>query len=261
MKKIAVITPVFNGEKFLIECIKSVALSVTNNNFVIEHIVVDDCSTDSSWKIIQDAKSFRIRPFHLEKNSGSSTARNYGVKQTNADFLFCLDVDDVIFQNSLRSLFEFIQRQNSDWIYGDFLGANENLSYLLGQDYYGYHFDNSGDLLSSIFLGEHFFQQNCFYKKKIFDTVGGFDEKIRLYQDLDLFIRFALAGYIPKYLSAPLYLHRFHENNLSKVYGRENNFSAHKEDLKTLYENYKKSLETTLVSKQLEIIQNFLNTP
>jgi len=261
MKKIAVITPVFNGEKFLEECLKSVALSITNDNFVIEHIVVDDCSTDNSWKIIQETKSSRIRPFRLEKNSGSSTARNYGVKQTDADFIFCLDQDDVIFQNSLKALFEYSEKQKADWVYGDFLRTNENLSYLLGQDYYGYQFDSSNDLLSSIFLGEHFFQQNCFYKKKVFETVGGFDEGIRLYQDLDLFIRFALAGYFPQYLPAPLYLHRFHENNLSKVYGRENNFNAHKEDLKTLYRNYRKSLETILVPNQLEKIQNFLNTP
>lgn len=261
MKKIAVITPVFNGEKFLVECIKSVDLSIIGNDFVIEHIIVDDCSTDNSWKIIQDTKSSRVKPFRLNKNSGSSTARNYGVKQTDADFIFCLDQDDVIFQNSLKALFEYSKKQKADWIYGDFLRTNENLSYLLGQDYYGYQFDNSGDLLSSIFLGKHFFQQNCFYRKQLFDTAGGFDEQIQIYQDLDLFIRFTLAGHNPKYLPAPLYLHRFHKNNLSKVYGRENNFNAHKEDLKTLYRNYRKSLETILVPNQLEKIQNFLNTP
>lgn len=261
MKKIAVITPVFNGEKFLVECMKSVALSITNNGFVIEHIVVDDHSTDNSWEIIQDSKSSRMRPFRLEKNSGPSTARNHGVKQTDADFLFCLDQDDVIFQNSLKALFEFSEKQKADWVYGDFLKTNENLSYLLGRDYYGYQFNNSGDLLSSIFLGEHFFQQNCFYRKQIFNIVGGFDEQIQIYQDLDLFIRFALAGHNPKYLPTPLYLHRLHENNLSKISGRENNFNAHKEDLKTLYRNYSKHLKTILVPQQLEEIQNFLSTP
>lgn len=258
MKKIAVITPVFNGEKFLEGCLKSVALSITNNNFLIEHIVVDDCSTDNSWKIIQNTKFSWMRSFHLEKNSGSSTARNFGIKQTDADFLFCLDQDDILFQNSLNALFEYSEKQKADWVYGDFLRTNENLSYLLGQDYYGYQFDNSADLLSSIFLGEHFFQQNCFYQKQIFDTVRGFDKQIQIFQDLDLFIRFALVGHSPKYLPAPLYLHRLHENNLSKVSGRENNFAAHKEDLKTLYRNYGKKLKTILTPQQLEKIQNFL---
>jgi len=260
-KKIAVITPVFNGEEFLAECIKSVDLSISGRKFVIEHIIVDDCSTDNSWKIIQETKSARIRPFHLDKNSGSSAARNYGVKQTDADFIFCLDQDDVILQNSLKTLFEYSEKLKADWIYGDFLRADNNLSYLFGQDYYGYQFGSSNDLLSSIFLGKHFFQQNCFYRKQIFDAVKGFDNNIKIYQDLDLFIRFALTGRNPKYLSAPLYLHRLHENNFSKISGRENNFDAHKEDLKTLYKKYAKPLKNILTPQQLRKIQNFLNVP
>ena len=47
MKKIAVITPVFNGERFIAECIKSVDLAITGNDFVIEHVIVDDGSTDN----------------------------------------------------------------------------------------------------------------------------------------------------------------------------------------------------------------------
>ncbi len=249
MKKIAVITPVFNGERFIAECIKSVDLAITGNDFVIEHVIVDDGSTDNSWKIIDEIRSSKIKPFRLEKNSGISTARNLGVKMTEADYLFCLDVDDVLIQNSLKTLFEFSEQQKADWVYGDFLRTNVNLSYLLGQDYYGHQFGNSGDLLTSIFSGEHFFQQNCFYRKQLFDAAGGFDEKIQFCEDLDLFVRFALTGYNPKYLPVSLYLHRFHENNMSKVYGRENNFEAHKEDLKTLYEKYRKSLKTLVPLK------------
>jgi len=258
MKKIAVITPVFNGEKFLVECLQSVAFSITSNKFVIEHIVVDDCSTDNTWKMLQDSTSSSVKAFRLEKNSGSSTARNFGVKQTDADLLFFLDYDDVLFQNSLNALFTHSEKQKTDWIYGDFLRTNENLSYLLGQDYYGHQFDNSRDLLSSIFLGEHFFQQNCFYTKKLFKMSGGFDKDIHIYQDLDLFIRFSLEGHNPWYLSAPLYLHRLHGNNLSNLSGRENNFEAHKEDLKVLYKMYQIPLKKVVTSKQMEKIQNFL---
>lgn len=261
MKKIAVITPVFNGERFLSECLESVALSVTGGEFEIEHIVVDDCSTDKSWEFIQDSKSTIVRPFRLEKNMGPSAARNFGIKQTDADFIFCLDQDDVLFQNSLNALFEFSQAQKSDWVYGDFLRVHENLSYALGDDYYGHQFEDAGDLLTSIFIGEHFFQQNSLFRKNIFDEAGGFGEQFQPYHDLDLAVRFALAGLNPKYLAVPLYLHRFHGDNLSKVMNRENNKNAHKNDLKTLHSQYKTALESSLDSQQLTKIQNFLTEP
>ncbi|HUT44147.1 MAG TPA: glycosyltransferase, partial [Desulfobacterales bacterium] len=235
MKKIAVITPVYNGEKFIEDCLKSVALSITTNNFDIEHILVDDCSTDKSWEIINRVNVPKLRTFRLEKNSGSSAARNFGIKQSSADYLFCLDQDDVLFQNSLKFLFETTGKHKTDWVYGDFLRTNEDLKYIFGEDYYGSEFISNTDLLTSMFSGEHFFQQNCFYSRELFESVGGFDENNNIYQDFDLFTRFALSGHLPKYIYGPLYLHRFHKNNLSKVADRENNPEIHKKDVATLY--------------------------
>ncbi|MEO6509085.1 MAG: glycosyltransferase [Patescibacteria group bacterium] len=260
MKKVAVITPVFNGETYLKNCLESVALSNTDSFFELEHIVVDDCSTDNSWNIIQESKLDNLRAIRLEKNQGSSNARNVAIQQTDADFIFCLDQDDVIFQNSLKSLYVHAHKQNTDWVYGDFLRTDETLSYRMGDDYYGSQFDSASNLLTSIFLGEHFFQQNSFYTKSLFESVGGFAKEIAVYQDLDLCIRFAIKGHRPTYLSGPLYIHRLHETNVSKVSGRENNLDAHKEDLKTIYRQYGDSLRSILDSTQLKIVEDFLKS-
>lgn len=238
MTKVAIITPVFNGEKYLSECIASVA-GCNIENFELEHILVDDASTDSSWSVIQKSKSPFIKSFQLKINGGGSAARNFAIQQSAADYIFCLDQDDVIFQNSLNSLVT----QQSDWVYGDFLRTDKNLAYQINNDYYGYNFKSPQELLKSIFGAEHFFQQNCFYKKSIFDESGGFDPKEVVYQDLDLFIRFLLNGHLPKYLPGPLYLHRMHENNLSKITGREDNLEAHKKDLQSLYLKYQIQLK------------------
>jgi GT2 family glycosyltransferase len=194
----------------------------------------------------------------LKENAGSSNARNFAVKKTDAHYLFFLDQDDVIFQNSLQLLCEHTNAGNPEWLYGDFLRTDKNLAYQLGQDYYGFQFKNSKDLLCSIFSGQHFFQQNCLYRRHSFESVGGFDMRIAIYQDLDLCIRFALTGHVPLYVPGPLYAHRFHENNLSKLYGRENNPRAHKEDLKSLYETYGISLRSMLTSRQVRKIEDFL---
>lgn len=259
MKKIAVITPVYNGEKFIADCLQSVALARNSQDFSIEHILVDDFSTDHSWGLMQSYEKAGVKVFRLEKNSGSSSARNFGVAKTDAEYIFCLDQDDVLFQNSLKTLFESSQAKNVSWVYGDFLRSDKNLSYKRGDDYIGYQFKNSAELLTSIFLGEHFFQQNSLYTKDLFEKSGGFDKNILTYQDLDLFIRFALSGEAPFYVPGPLYIHRLHENNLSKVSGREENHAAHKEDLKKLYRVYEDALKRSVSTVQIERITSFLS--
>lgn len=239
MKKIAVITPVFNGEKFIADCIRSVLRSNTNDEFSVEHTVIDDGSTDTTWEVIGQTSAPNLKKLRVDKNVGSSASRNFAIKQTDADYIFCLDADDIIFQNSLKLLAEAINKHNKDWIYGDFLRTDENLRYQIGQDYYGHHFKSAADFLSSVFAGEHFLQQNCIYSKKLFDSVGGFDESMKVCEDLDLFIRFALKGYCPVYVPGPLYLHRFHQDNVSKATGRENNLEVHREDVKKLHDKYK----------------------
>lgn len=239
MKKIAVITPVFNGEKFIADCIQSVLLSHTNEKFSVEHTVIDDGSTDNTWEALHKISAPNLKKLRMDHNIGSSASRNFAIKHTDADYIFCLDADDIIFQNSLGVLFETMHKYKADWVYGDFLRADENLRYLVGDDYYGHHFKNSSDILSSIFSGEHFFQQNCMYSKKFFDAAGSFDESMKVCEDLDLFIRFALKGYCPVYVPGPLYLHRFHQDNVSKATGRENNLEVHREDVKKLHDKYK----------------------
>lgn len=259
MNKIAVITPVYNSENFIKQCLSSVALS-NIDGFSLEHIVVDDGSTDHSWEIIQATRSPYLKIFHLDKNSGGSIARNFGIKQTDADWLFCLDADDVIFQNSLKSLWELSKKQSADWIYGDFIRTNENLGYLIGEDYYGFDFSSPAQLLTSMLLGEHFFQQNCFYHRNLFESVDGFDENKKHAQDFDLFLRFTIKNILPKYYPCPLYLHRFHPDNLSKKSGREYDFEKHKEDIGNLYREYESEIKKILHREQLDRINTFLQS-
>lgn len=258
MKTIVVITPVFNSEKYILDCIASVANSILGEGLSIEHILIDDCSTDTSWEKIQQTTLPHIKKHRLNVHSGASYCRNFGAKHTQADYIFCLDADDVIFQNSLRYLFDQIEQDGVTWVYGDFLRTDDELRYLPGQDYYGYSFDNPGEVLTAMLTGWHFFQQNGMYRKSLFDHVGGFDESLSAAQDFDLFIRFLLERHLPAHVRAPLYLHRFHPHNLSKVSGRENNVEAHEADIKKFYLKYEKSLRTILNADQLTRINKFL---
>ena len=247
----------FNGHKHIGECIDSVTACISKSN-QIEHIVVDDGSTDQTWEEIQKKSGTNLYPFKLEKNMGAAYARNFGVSKTDAELLFCLDADDVIFQNTLEQMSSFLQKNNHDWVYCDFLRVDEKLRYITGQDYYGFEFSSREQLLTSIFCGEHFFQQNCLYTRSLFEKVGGFDESRKHFQDFELFTRFLLAGFMPYYSSGPGYLHRLHDENMSVRNRRQFEPELHKRDVKDLYFILESQINSVLNSKQIQQVKTWL---
>ena len=101
MKKISVIVPVYNQEKYIDICINSI-LSQTYSN--IELIIVNDGSTDTSKEIIS---KYLQHPniIYLEKeNGGLSSSRNYGLKYATGDYISFVDSDDYIDSTLFESL-------------------------------------------------------------------------------------------------------------------------------------------------------------
>jgi len=92
--KVSVIIPVYNGEKYIEECICSVLRQSLND---IEVICIDDGSTDSSLKIMKKLaeKDKRIVIFEQE-NQGQGAARNKGIEVAKGEYVFFLDSDDLL---------------------------------------------------------------------------------------------------------------------------------------------------------------------
>lgn len=113
MKKLSVIVPVYNSEKYLQNCIDSI-LNQTYEN--IELILVDDGSTDKSPEICDNnAKNdSRIKVIH-EKNSGISQARNNGIKIATGYYLALVDNDDYIDSHMYEKLINCIEENNVDY--------------------------------------------------------------------------------------------------------------------------------------------------
>ncbi len=99
---ISVIIPVYNVEKYLDECIKSV---IDQSYTDFECILIDDGSTDKSGKICDDwAKAdSRIKVVHQE-NQGVSAARNKGIEISQGEYIVFIDSDDWVEANYLSDL-------------------------------------------------------------------------------------------------------------------------------------------------------------
>lgn len=90
---VSVITPVFNGEKYIEETVESVLRLA--KGFPVEYIIVDDGSTDSTSEILQRySKSATVLK---QSNSGESAAVNLGFNHARGEFLLVVSADDPLF--------------------------------------------------------------------------------------------------------------------------------------------------------------------
>ena len=98
---LSVITTVYNREAFLSECIESVLASSFDD---FEYIIVDDSSTDGSYKIAKDyaRRDKRVHVYRNDQNLGQFANRNHAVSYCNGQYIKFVDSDDVIYQNTLE---------------------------------------------------------------------------------------------------------------------------------------------------------------
>ena len=117
---ISIIVPIYNAEKYIEKCIKSI-LKQSYKDF--ELILVDDGSTDRSGSICDEYSTFNnnIMVIH-QMNSGVSNARNNGIMNAYGDYICFVDSDDWLPRDSLQILMNSIG--NTDFCFGSVLYIN-----------------------------------------------------------------------------------------------------------------------------------------
>lgn len=115
-KKISVITPVFNRQDCIGSCLESVSLQSVPKNWELEHIVVDDGSSDNTLKIIEkyaeEHNNVKIHSF--TKNQGTNAARNKAIREASGKWIVFLDSDDILLPDSVTVFCRAIE-ENPDY--------------------------------------------------------------------------------------------------------------------------------------------------
>ena len=108
---ISIIVPVYNVQKSLNRCIKSL---VAQTYPMLEIILVDDGSTDESGRLCDDwiARDSRVKVIH-KSNGGLSDARNAGIDASHGDYLSFVDSDDYVDERFIGLMFEAACRENT----------------------------------------------------------------------------------------------------------------------------------------------------
>lgn len=113
-KKISVIVPIFNGEKYLRRCIESILKQTYKN---IELILINDGSEDKSLAICEEYKKNDKRIIIINKeNEGVSIARNIGIEKATGELISFVDADDYLEITFLQELFDMMKKYNTEYI-------------------------------------------------------------------------------------------------------------------------------------------------
>ncbi|WP_026657842.1 glycosyltransferase family 2 protein [Butyrivibrio sp. AC2005] len=111
---VSVIIPVYNCENYIINCLESVCSQTYK---ALQIIVVDDGSSDNSYKLIKDFSDGRPEFLILRKeNGGVSSARNLALKHVRGEYVYFLDADDYIEKDSIGVLVSSMRETGSDWV-------------------------------------------------------------------------------------------------------------------------------------------------
>ena len=213
---IAAIIPLYNGAKYIREALTSVLAQHLPPS---EIVVVDDGSTDDGPRIVAEMAAMHpIRLLH-KQNGGQASARNFGVAATTSRLIALLDQDDIWYPDHLQELAEpFHSRSNVPlgWVYSN-LDEIDEPGNVIARAILSSDGDRHPKRTLIACLREDMFMlpSASLISRAAFESVGGFDEQLRGYEDDDLFLRLFHAGFDNVYVDKPLSQWRIYPSSAS----------------------------------------------
>lgn len=208
MPIVSAVIPSYNGvTRYLDQAVESV-LNQTYRN--LELIVVDDASTDDTQQLV--GRYSDVRFIRRSKNEGQAAARNEGARHANGRFLAFLDQDDLWKPTFLEDMLPILEgHPDAAVVHCD-----------------GYQINASGDILeydaamkhtctiTQMLRGGHdVATSGSLFRKTSFDAIGGYDEELAVWEDIDLAIRL-FQRFTVVHHPHPLYCHRLYGHNASR---------------------------------------------
>ncbi|MDO6691929.1 glycosyltransferase family 2 protein [Aliiglaciecola sp. 3_MG-2023] len=189
--KVSIVTTSFNQANYLQKNLDSVASQIYDD---YEHIIIDPGSNDGSRELIEEyAKSNKNVVKIFEPDDGQVDAINKGLTLAEGEVLTWLNSDDYYDNSNVLN----------DVCEG--FGRDKQISVLYGR---GLRVDHRGEKLSEAFVHPDktdfketlkssigILQPSLFFKRRVFDTVGGLDDKYNLQLDYEYWIRIAKANF------------------------------------------------------------------
>lgn len=189
--KISIVTPVFNRQNCIAECIESVLSQKYKD---VEHLVIDGKSTDGTTKILRKYKN-QLAYYISEKDIGIYDALNKGINKATGDIIGILHSDD-LFLNSetLSKIAEAFTFSGADIVYAKGIYVDQNNVLKVKRIYSSAPFKKN-----YLFYGWIPLHTTIFVKRKIYMQYGLYNPNYTIASDYDISIRWFQNDHIKKF--------------------------------------------------------------
>lgn len=235
---VTIYIPTFNRLNLLKRSLQSV-LDQTYKN--IEVIVVDDCSTDATHEFLKEIseKDNRVRYFIKEKNSGACVSRNIAIQHAKGYFITGLDDDDYFTSDRIQSFINYWTYKKNDTLALSSLYAVKNGIHLTyGKKLFKKKVNKYEDMFLLNPIGNQIFTKVDTLRK-----IGGFDENMKCWQDLECWLRILKLGNIEKLMTHSYVIDVSHDkprigNSVHEKYLVSQRYISQKFNLSNKYSQY-----------------------
>ena len=210
MPSVSVVIPAYNAEKWISQTIESVLAQDFKD---YEIVVVNDGSTDCTKDIVSGYKDV----YCIDKsNGGQASARNVGIRAAKGKYVAFLDADDLWAPHKLRLQMELIESSGTKWCYSDCY-VLEDATGIIRCKLSQLRKLHRGNVLVPLYLGCFIGSPTPVVHRRIFDTVGYFDEDPRILRSEDWEMWLRIAAHFPvEFVNQPLAYYRDHYAGVTK---------------------------------------------
>lgn len=204
--KISIITPSFNQGKFIRQTIES----VLNQNYPnLEYLVIDGGSSDETISIL---KSYGKKFYWIsEKDAGQTDAINKGLIKATGEVIGYLNSDDLLLPGAVQRVAEeFRNKPELMWLSGDYYIINKHGKKIQAFTVWYKKILRTFPYLPILSIANFIAQPSTFWRKKLHDEVGVFDQSLHYCMDYDFWLR-CLQKYPLHILTIPLSVFRIHQ--------------------------------------------------
>lgn len=212
--RFTVVTPSFNQGQFIGRCLHSV--DAQSNAVEVEHIVLDNCSTDTTHTVLaaHNLQSTRVNRVTLvEKDRGQTHAINKGFGMASGDILCWLNTDEYYEPDSLHQVADYFKNHpDVDVVYGNvaFVDADARLLRVRCEPRF------SEQML--LYYGCFIPSCSTFIRRSAAQRAGELDESLKVVMDFEWYLRLSRTGAKFAYLNALLASFTWHDSNISSTF-------------------------------------------
>ncbi|MAG24902.1 hypothetical protein CMI47_04910 [Candidatus Pacearchaeota archaeon] len=235
---ISVITTLFNYANYIEECIDSI-IRQESPGVPVEHIIIDDCSTDNPQdNIKKHLHNSSVKYFLLNENVGYSAAKNCGIKKSKYNTIVMLDADDYLTDCSLKIRYNKLIDGSFDLVHGPAYvvknGKKDKISPSMKR-----WMNNKG----SSRRWKHIHAQGVMLRKEIHSEIGLYDETMRCKSDREMWARIFNRKYKIGTVKNPVVFYRCHSKQMHRSRWKLKNNKKLTSLMEKKIEKRKKSLD------------------